>query len=125
MPPKAAFSTQSEAAMTSTKKLWTVLGALLIVSFAVLLWTGEQIYQNAPPLPERVVAANGSTIFSRGDIEKGRQVWQSIGGMELGSIWGIGALALALFVAGLWLFPRREGEEIERVSEEREARRAP
>ena len=76
--------------MTSTKRLWTLLAALLIVSFGVLLWSGNQIYHNAPPMPERVVSSDGSAVYTRGEIEMGRQVWQSMGGMQLGSIWGHG-----------------------------------
>ncbi|MCC6920756.1 MAG: nitric-oxide reductase large subunit [Alphaproteobacteria bacterium] len=76
--------------MTSTKRLWILLGILLVVSFGILLWAGTQISQAAPPMPERVVAEDGSAIYTRSDIEKGRQVWQSIGGMQLGSIWGHG-----------------------------------
>jgi nitric oxide reductase subunit B len=76
--------------MTSTKKLWALLAALLIVSFGVLLWSGSQIYQKAPPMPERVVSTDGSVIYTRAEIEMGRQVWQSMGGMQLGSIWGHG-----------------------------------
>ena len=33
----------------------------------------------------------GSVLYTRADIEQGRQVWQSIGGMQLGSIWGHGS----------------------------------
>jgi nitric oxide reductase subunit B len=76
--------------VTSTRKLWTLLGALLVVSFSVLLWSGSQISQKAPPMPERVVATDGRTIYTRTEIETGRQVWQSMGGMQLGSIWGHG-----------------------------------
>jgi len=76
--------------MDSTKRLWTLLAVLLIVSFSVLLWSGNQIYQKAPPMPEQVVSANGDVIYTRADIEKGRRVWQSMGGMQLGSIWGHG-----------------------------------
>src|SRR5690606_3202451 len=32
----------------------------------------------------------GTVVYTRADIEKGRQVWQSMGGMQLGSIWGHG-----------------------------------
>jgi hypothetical protein len=46
----------------------------------------------APPMPEAVVARDGRVVFARDDIERGRQVWQSIGGQQLGSIWGHGAL---------------------------------
>jgi nitric oxide reductase subunit B len=76
--------------MSSTKKLWSLLAALLLLSFGVLLWSGHQIYQNAPPMPERVVSSAGSVIYTRPEIEMGRQVWQSMGGMQLGSIWGHG-----------------------------------
>ena len=30
-------------------------------------------------------------LYTRADIEQGRQVWQSIGGHQLGSIWGHGS----------------------------------
>ena len=43
-----------------------------------------------PPIPSAVVTENGTTVYTRADIEKGRQVWQSIGGQQLGSIWGHG-----------------------------------
>ena len=76
--------------MNSTRKLWVGLAALLIASFAVLLWVGSEVHRQAPPVPERVVAEDGRVIFTRQDIETGRQVWQSIGGQQLGSIWGHG-----------------------------------
>ena len=77
--------------MSTTRKLWLGLAALLLASFSVLLWTGTQIHRVAPPLPERVVATDGTVVFTRADIETGRQVWQSMGGMQLGSTWGHGA----------------------------------
>ena len=77
--------------MSNTRKLWLALAALLVVSFSVLLWAGSEIFRAAPPMPEKVVAESGQVIYTRADIEQGRQVWQSIGGMQLGSIWGHGA----------------------------------
>ncbi|WP_147651991.1 nitric-oxide reductase large subunit [Vulcaniibacterium gelatinicum] len=76
--------------MSDTRKLWLGLATLLVVSFGVLLWAGGEIFRAAPPVPERVVSENGQTLYTRADIERGRQVWQSIGGMQLGSIWGHG-----------------------------------
>ena len=76
--------------MTSTRKLWTALIALLIASFGVLLWVGYDISLKDPPVPERVVTESGETVYTRADIQRGRQVWQSMGGMQLGSIWGHG-----------------------------------
>ena len=76
--------------MNSTRKLWVGLAALLIASFAVLLWVGSEVHRQAPPMPEQVVADDGTVVYTRKDIETGRQVWQSIGGQQLGSIWGHG-----------------------------------
>jgi nitric oxide reductase subunit B len=78
--------------MSTTRRLWWGLAALLIVGFGTLLWMGGEIHRQAPPMPEAVVADDGSVVFTRADIERGRQVWQSIGGQQLGSIWGHGAL---------------------------------
>jgi len=79
-------------AMTTTRKLWLGLAALLTISFGILLWMGGEIYRSAPPMPDRVVSSDGTLLYSRADLDQGRQVWQSIGGQELGSIWGHGAL---------------------------------
>ena len=78
--------------MSITKRLWLGLGALLVASFAVMLWLGADLVHSAPPIPDRVVAANGQVLYTRADIDRGRRVWQSIGGQQLGSIWGHGAL---------------------------------
>ena len=44
-----------------------------------------------PPIPDRVVNEDGVELFTGQDIKNGQNVWQSIGGQELGSIWGHGA----------------------------------
>src|SRR5690606_33421995 len=80
-----------EARMDKTRKLWIALGALLAIAFGVLLWAGSEIFREAPPMPERVVAEDGTVVFTREDILTGRRVWQSMGGMQLGSIWCHGA----------------------------------
>ncbi len=72
------------------KRLWTFLGIVFFLSFAVLGLLGVQIYQQAPPIPERVVSSDGNVLFERSAIEQGRQVWQSMGGQQVGSIWGHG-----------------------------------
>ena len=77
--------------MSANRKLWLGLGALLAVSFSVLLWVGTEIHRVMPPIPAQVVSEDGEVLYTRADIEKGRQVWQSIGGHQLGSIWGHGS----------------------------------
>ncbi|KRE89068.1 nitric oxide reductase large subunit [Frateuria sp. Soil773] len=78
--------------MSTARKLWLGLAALLLASFAVLLWVGKEVHQQAPPLPSAVVTSDGHTLYTHADMERGREVWQSIGGQQLGSIWGHGAL---------------------------------
>jgi nitric oxide reductase subunit B len=78
--------------MSQTRKLWLGLLTLLLLSFSILLWMGSEIHRQAPPMPEAVKSADGTVLYTRDDIETGRTVWQSIGGQQLGSIWGHGAL---------------------------------
>ena len=75
----------------NTKKLWISLLAVMIVSFSVLGYFGTEIYHQRPPIPEKVISTAGEVIFTQKDIQEGQNVWQSIGGQELGSIWGHGA----------------------------------
>ncbi len=73
------------------KRLWLAFSAVIVVSFAVLLWVGSRIYQEAPPIPLRVISTDGTVVIAENDIATGQNVWQSIGGMEVGSIWGHGS----------------------------------
>ena len=75
----------------SIKRLWIILSVGMVVMFGILLLLGQQIYQQAPPISEAVKSASGETLFTRADIEVGQNIWQSIGGMEQGSIWGHGS----------------------------------
>ena len=75
----------------SQKKLWIALTAVIIISFAVLLYYGKEIYQQAPPIPEQVLDKSGKVLFTEQDIKDGQNIWQSIGGQEIGSVWGHGA----------------------------------
>src|SRR5690606_23802921 len=59
--------------------------------FAVLLFYGRQIYVQAPPIPERVATPDGRALFTGQDIRDGLNVWQSMGGQQVGSVWGHGA----------------------------------
>jgi nitric oxide reductase subunit B len=75
----------------SYRKLWISLGAVLVLSFLTLGYFGSEIYRQAPPIPKRVVTADGAVLFTSQQIKDGQNVWQSIGGQEVGSIWGHGA----------------------------------
>ncbi len=73
------------------KRLWFAFSAVCILSFAVLGWIGVRIYQEMPPLPDRVVTTAGDVVIPSGAITRGQNVWQSLGGMQVGSIWGHGS----------------------------------
>ena len=75
----------------SFRRLWIAFGLVIVLSFTVLGWIGVRIYQDAPPVPERVVTTEGRQIIGPGEIHDGQNVWQSMGGMEVGSVWGHGS----------------------------------
>lgn len=74
----------------SYKRLWGLFAFVVLASFAVLGGFGFRIASEAPPVPDRVVAG-GKLLFDGDTILRGQNVWQSIGGQEVGSIWGHGA----------------------------------
>ena len=76
---------------TSVKRLWIMLVIVLIFGFTVLGWVGSRIYQEMPPIPERIVTSDGQVVAPEGSIRSGQAVWQKLGGMEVGSIWGHGS----------------------------------
>lgn len=73
------------------RNLWISFGLIVVLSFAVLGYYGREIYREAPPTPSQVVTSDGVAVFSKSDIQDGQNVWQSMGGQELGSVWGHGA----------------------------------
>lgn len=77
--------------MGEYRRLWWTLIGVLGVTFCLLGWFGREVYRQAPPIPQRVASADGSTLFTGEDILDGQTAWQSVGGMQLGSIWGHGA----------------------------------
>ncbi|HEY9503317.1 MAG TPA: hypothetical protein VIR01_16905, partial [Pyrinomonadaceae bacterium] len=73
------------------KKLWLVFIAIFVFSFAVLGWVGTEIFRQAPPIPREVVTTDGQVLIADDEIQNGQNVWQAMGGMEIGSIWGHGS----------------------------------
>ncbi|MDP1566086.1 MAG: nitric-oxide reductase large subunit, partial [Polaromonas sp.] len=77
--------------MTSYKKLWFTLIGVVAITFSLLGYYGTEVYRQAPPIPDQVVTADGKPLFTAEGILDGQTAWQSVGGMQLGSIWGHGA----------------------------------
>jgi|UniRef100_A0A7V6A4S5 nitric oxide reductase subunit B len=65
--------------------------SVLLVGFSILIYIAFKAYDDAPPIPERVVDTAGRTVFTGADILAGQQVFLKYGLMENGTIWGHGA----------------------------------
>lgn len=74
-----------------TKNLWWGFIGVMVISFGILLYYGKEIYRKAPPIPEKVATDSGAILFTGQDIKDGQNVWQTLGGQELGTVWGHGA----------------------------------
>ena len=74
----------------SYKRYWWALAFVILGSFAVLGTVGRQMISQAPPIPD-VYSPNGQLLFTGAQITDGQGVWQSIGGQEIGTVWGHGA----------------------------------
>jgi nitric oxide reductase subunit B len=72
-------------------RLWLALGAVVLLSFLVLGREGARMERAKPPIPAQVVAEDGTPLFDGEAVTRGQNVWQSIGGQQVGSIWGHGA----------------------------------
>lgn len=117
--------------MKATTRLWIAFGLVVGLSFAVLLYYGFEIYQKAPPIPVKVVTTDNRELFSGQDIKDGQIVWQSMGGQEVGSIWGHGAYVApdwtadwlhreALFILNYWAQQDHQ-KSFEKLNEEQQA----
>lgn len=116
------------------KRLWIGFALVLIVSFVILGWIGARIYQEMPPLPTKVVTTiQGKvvTLVDGEEIKKGQNVWQSLGGMEVGSVWGHGSYVApdwtadwlhkeAMFILNKW-GNDEHGSDYDRLDSEKQA----
>ncbi|MGI8670380.1 MAG: nitric-oxide reductase large subunit [Aridibacter sp.] len=73
------------------RKIWLIFGLISLLSFGALLWIGTEIFREAPPIPRQVVTTDGTVLIDEDEISKGQNVWQALGGMQVGSIWGHGS----------------------------------
>ncbi len=74
----------------SYKRYWVALAIVILGSFSVLGVVGRKMISQAPPIPD-IYTADGHLLFTGGSITDGQGVWQSIGGQEIGTVWGHGA----------------------------------
>ncbi|HLR17704.1 MAG TPA: nitric-oxide reductase large subunit [Alcanivoracaceae bacterium] len=77
--------------MANYKKLWLILATVCAVTLGILGYYGTEVYRQAPPIPDKVLSTSGEVLMTEETILNGQTAWQSIGGMQVGSIWGHGA----------------------------------
>jgi nitric oxide reductase subunit B len=75
----------------SYRRLWIALILVVGISFAVLGGVGIKVLSNAPPIPAQLVTPDGRVLFDGDTIRDGQGAWQSIGGQEVGTVWGHGS----------------------------------
>ncbi|HTK77489.1 MAG TPA: nitric-oxide reductase large subunit, partial [Gemmataceae bacterium] len=86
-------------------RLWVAFALVMVLSFAVLGGFGFRIAAMAPPIPDSVRTPDGKVVLTGDLIRDGQNVWQSLGGQEIGSVWGHGA-----YVAPDWSADWLHGE---------------
>lgn len=64
---------------------------IILLCFSILIWVAVSAYENAPPIPARVLDPAGKTLFTADDILSGQEIFLKYGLMENGTIWGHGA----------------------------------
>ena len=71
---------------------WWKVAALgtMAAGFAVLILLTVKAYENAPPIPGKLVNPAGNVVFTADDIVAGQQVFLKHGLMDNGTIWGHG-----------------------------------
>ncbi len=52
---------------------------------------GTEIFRQAPPIPREVVTTDAKVLIPENQILDGQNVWQAMGGMQVGAIWGHGS----------------------------------
>jgi nitric oxide reductase subunit B len=112
-------------------KLWLAFAIVMIASFAVLGYYGKEIYRQSPPVPAQVIDQNGKVLFTGEDIKDGQNVWQSMGGYNIGTVWGHGSYVApdwtadwlhreAIYILNQWS-QKDYGTAFEKASEEQQA----
>lgn len=68
----------------------TAAGFTMIFGFAILILLTVKAYQNAPPIPGRVVDPAGNVVYTDTDVAMGQQMFLKHALMDNGTIWGHG-----------------------------------
>ena len=71
---------------------WKIIAiGTMVLGFGILILITVKAYQNAPPVPMKVVDPAEAVLFTGEDVTAGQQVFLKHGLMDNGTIWGHGA----------------------------------
>lgn len=75
---------------TSQVLIWVLL-ITTAACWAAMIWATYTTYQQAAPLPQRMVTQSGATVMSYADIVNGKSGFQKADLMDYGSLYGMGS----------------------------------
>ncbi|HWI40888.1 MAG TPA: nitric-oxide reductase large subunit, partial [Verrucomicrobiae bacterium] len=76
----------------SVSPLWMQVALLtFVIGFGVLGWLAVDINRNHPPIPREVRGADGTVLYSGGEVMEGQHLFQRYGLMQYGTLFGHGA----------------------------------
>lgn len=64
---------------------------IMVIGFSILGFVTKLAYDNAPPVPQKVIGTTGDTLFTEENIKDGQSAFLRYNLMEHGTIWGHGA----------------------------------
>ncbi len=104
----------------------------MIIGFSILGFITNLAYENAPPIPEKVIDVNNQVIFTKENIQNGQSVFLKYNLMEHGTLWGHGAYLGHDYTAEYlhqeflsfrdYIAQKNTGQMFEELSEEEQSR---
>ncbi|RLE24527.1 MAG: nitric oxide reductase [Acidobacteria bacterium] len=77
--------------LMSKKGLYTVFWVTAIVMVVALIGFTTLLVKEVPPIPQKVIASNGSTLYTYDDVVAGKGYFQEFDLMDYGTMLGMGA----------------------------------
>jgi nitric oxide reductase subunit B len=77
--------------LMSKKGLYTAFWSVAIVMVVVLIFFTANLAKEVPPIPERVVSADGAVLYTYDDVVSGKGYFQQFDLMDYGTLLGMGA----------------------------------
>jgi len=97
----------SDKTMLVSKGWIQAVALVMLFGFFVMGLLAYYTYTDQPPIPAKVVDANGAVLYSGADVTAGQQIFLKNGLMEYGSVFGHGA----------WLGPDFTADYLHRAAE--------